>query len=104
MQISSLSLQYIKVPVTAVVNGASTNPTADTVVMAFVAPSVNPAPADWQIASWETATAPTTTYYARCLIGPGGTIALPAAHYYVWVKITDSPEVPAIVAGTLTVT
>ena len=81
------------------------NPTADTVTMAFTAAGVDPVLGDYKTASWETdATTTPSTYYARCLVGPGGTVTLAAGTYEVWVKITDSPEVPVKRSGTLVVT
>ncbi len=42
---------------------------------------------------------------ATMLVGPGTTLVFTvAALYVVWVKITATPEVPIIAAGTLTVT
>lgn len=104
--ISVLDLEYVRVPVSAKTAGADVNPTSDTVVMAFTAiPGVDPVGGDWKTSSWETdATTTPSTYYARCLIGPGGTIALAVGSYQVWVKVTDSPEVPVKRAGVLVVT
>jgi len=79
------------------------DPTSDTVQMAFV--NGEPTSGDWKTATWEadSSTNP-TTYYARCLVGPGGTVTLSDGDYQVWVKITDSPEVPVLKAGRLVVT
>ena len=86
-------------------SGAAVNPTADTVTMAFTAAGVDPVPGDYKTSTWETdATTTPSTYYARCLVGPAGTVALAAGTYEVWVKITDSPEVPVKRSGTLVVT
>ena len=92
LQISSLSTEYIKVEVT---RDDGTNPTADTVKMAFVADGVTPATGDFKVADWQTiGVGAENHYYIRCLIGPAGTIALAAGLYVVWVKISDSPETP----------
>lgn len=99
--IASASLQYVRAPVAATVNGAAFNPTVDTVQMAFTSTFREPVLADFNAGSWETAG---STYYARCLVGPGGAVALAAGVWFVWVKITDSPEIPVLPAGTLTVT
>lgn len=90
---STLTREYVPVTVSASAAGAPVNPTSDQVQMAFVAPGTNPGVGDWQAAIWDTATA-NGVYTALCLIGPGGTITLPAGVYSVWVKITDSPEIP----------
>lgn len=104
LRISALSLEYVRVRVQASEAGSAVNPTSDTVVMAFVAEGASPGASDWKTASWETDTTTTPdTYYARCLVGPSGTVALTAAIYDVWVKVTDSPEVPALRAGNLEV-
>ena len=73
--------------------------------MAFTAAGVDPVGGDYKTSSWETdATTTPNTYLARCLVGPGGTVALAAGTYEVWVKITDSPEIPVLRSGTLVVT
>jgi hypothetical protein len=101
---STLSLEYVRVRVQATESGAAQDPTGDTVAMAFVAAAVNPGGTDWKTASWETDTTTTPdTYYARCLVGPAGTVTLAAGTYDVWVKVTDSPEIPALRAGSLEV-
>jgi hypothetical protein len=100
MKIEIDSLQYVKVPVSAVVDGDAYDPTADTVKMAFTARFTNPVSGDWKSAVWETSG---TRYYAKCLVGPGGTVALTAGSYKVWVKVTDSPEAPILPSGELVV-
>lgn len=98
-RISHLSTEYIRAPVIATEAGAAVNPTSDTVEMAF--PAEGEAPADWVAASWETAG---TIHFARCHVGPdGGDIELDAGLYDVYVKITDSPEVPVKKSGLLEV-
>lgn len=90
MKLSTLTLQYVKVPVTAEVSGAAIDPTGDAVQMAFPVRGVKPVTNDWKTASWETMDG---TYLARCLVGPGGTVTLGVGLYDVHVKITDSPEI-----------
>lgn len=105
LTISSLSKEYVRVRVTAREDGAVVNPTADTVEMAFTASEAEPSGGDWKTAEWETdANTEPDTYYARCLVGPGGTVALTDGTYRVWVKITDSPEIPVKRSGLLIVT
>lgn len=104
LDISTASLAYVLVPVRARAAGAAYDPTADTVAMAFTAAAATPVTGDWKTASWETdATTTPDTYYARCLVGTGGTVALTAATYTVWVKITDNPETPVLRAGLVRV-
>lgn len=102
---SALSLEYVKVIVAARVSGTTVNPTGDTVQMAFTAIDVDPIAGDWKAASWETdATTSPITYFARCLVGPAGTITLVVGTYDCWVRITDSPEIPARKSGNLQIT
>ena len=86
-------------------NGATVNPTADTVQMAFISGGAEPAGGDWKTAVAETdGTTNPDTHLARCLVGPGGTATLADGTYDVWVKIADSPETPVKKSGVLIVT
>lgn len=100
LEISSLSVQYVKVPVRATVNGQPHDPTGDVVQIAIVGHDVTPAPADWHTGSWETT--PQGEYLARLLVGPGQ-LPLAVGFYDVWVKIVDNPETPVLEAGILRV-
>lgn len=103
-QISTASTEYVLARVTARVSGGFANPTTNTVQMAFLATQLAPISGDWKSASWETdAVSEPDTYYARCLVGPAGTVTLAAGDYEVWVKITDSPENPVLRCGQLRV-
>lgn len=88
------SLEYLKVPVTAPVGV-----TIDTQVVeiAVMAPASQPEEADWRNAEWSDGNV------ARILIGPGEKVLTPGS-YMVWVRITDTPEIPVLTAGTITVT
>lgn len=84
------------------------NPTADTVEMAFPVTGVEPVGGDWKGSIWYTDTTSTPTrYYARCLVGTtgtsGGAVTLADGLYDVWVRVTDSPEVPVLKTGKLEV-
>lgn len=96
MVIAASSLEFVRVKVSATENGQPVDPSADVVAMAFVKPGA--APATFVTATWE---ADGTSYHARCLIGPGGTVTLAPGDYVVWVKITDSPEAPVLRAPGL---
>ena len=99
------STQYVQVQIQATVNGVAYNPAGDTVQMAFIPvafPALSPGPADWHPATWETDTG--GVYWATCLVGPAGGVALGAGSYVVWVKVTDSPAVPVIPGPVLNVT
>lgn len=103
-EISAASLEYVRVPVAAQSSGIAVNPTADVVQLAFMSGRTNPATGDWKAASWDTdVTTVPPTYRARCLVGPGGAVTLSPGTYLVWVKVTDSPEMPVKPAGPLKV-
>ena len=95
----STSLEEVPALVTTPVG---INPTGSTVQMAFLAlpPPTQPAANQWQAAIWQSTSQPFT---ALCLVGPNGTITLAAGQWYVWVKITGSPEIPVKFAGVLQV-
>lgn len=98
---SALSLEYVRVRVKATEAGAPVNPTTDSVQMAFPVIEVDPVGGDWKTAAWETANG---VYFARCLVGPGGTINLPVGIYDVWVKVLTNPEQPAMRSGRIGIT
>jgi hypothetical protein len=102
-RVSVLSLEYVRAPVRALKNGVPFDPTGDTVQLAFLPTGSSPTSGDWKTSSWEVGAAGTqsATYFARCLVGPGGAITLALGVYVVWVKVTDAPEVPVLQAGTL---
>jgi len=92
-QISSISTEYVKVKVS---KDDKTSPTSDTVAMAFLLTETSPTIGDWLTAGWQTMTVDgETVYLARCLVGPGGVKTLSPGEYWVWVKVTDNPEIPA---------
>jgi hypothetical protein len=101
VRLSSLSTEYVRVPVAAEEDGAAVDPTAATVEFAF--PADGTAPSSWETGEWETdsRTNP-ATYYARILVGAGD-LDLAAGDYDVWVRVTLSPEVATHQAGTLTI-
>lgn len=102
LTISTLSTEYVRVPVQAQVNGTDIDPTGDTVQMAFVAQGTTPGPTDLKPASWETdPTVSPAIHYVRALVGPSGVIALAAAVWDVYVKVQDNPETPVKKAGPL---
>jgi hypothetical protein len=99
---SVLSVEYVKVPVSAEESGAAVDITADVVEMAFPLQDVAPVSGDWETAAWETdATTTPDTYLARCLVGPGGAATLVVGTYDVYVRVTDTPEVVVRRAGNL---
>lgn len=104
LTISAGSKEYVRVPISATVAGASVNPTGDTVKMAFMGDASTPTSGDLETAVWDTDTTTNpTTYRAACLVGPGGTVVLTAGTYAVWVQVTDNPEIVLRKAGMLKV-
>ncbi len=103
-EISTASLEYVRVRVQATSSGVAVNPTGDSVSMAFLTTNVAPVSGDFKTATWDTdATTTPVTYRAQCLVGPSGTVTLAAGTYAVWVKVTDSPEVVVKRCGQLKV-
>lgn len=101
---SVLALRYVRVRTSARQAGAAADLSGTTVQMAFTDPDTDPVSGDWKTGSWDTDTTTSPdSYYARCLVGPGGTIALPVGTYAVHVKVTASPEVPVERAGLMKV-
>jgi hypothetical protein len=104
--LSKLSTEYILIPVAATKVGLPYNPTSDTVQFAFMpTPTQIPASGDWVAGSWDSI--PSNIIYpytAKCLVGPTGTITLGTGTYVIYIKITDSPEVPVLPAGQLVMT
>lgn len=100
-EISSLSSQYVMAAVsfTDPVTGALLSPSADPVQFAFTTVLADPLGGDWVTASWRSGGPP---YVAQCMVGPAGHV-LGKGDYRVWVKITDSPEIPALRVGFLRV-
>lgn len=93
LRVSTLSRQYIAVPVTNLLD-LTADPTADTVEMAFKQGPAVPASGDWKAASWGTFGG---QHVALCLIGPsGGEVELAAGTWWPWVKLTDAPEAPVL--------
>lgn len=99
MQLSSLSTEYIRVPVVAEVAGVPVNPTVYSVYMAIIPIGTLPAVADWKVAFWETIGG---RYFAVLLVGPDGGVIAPAmGDYSIFVKIDAGIETPVIEAGFL---
>lgn len=95
------SRDWVRVAITGVDKGQLISPLNDPVQMAFTAIDVDPVSGDWNAAEWEQAG---RTYYARCLVGPGGTVTLAKGSYSIWVQITASPTQPVLRGGTLQIT
>lgn len=102
--ISSLTTEYVRVPVSATEAGVAVSPVSDTVDMAFVTAGSVPDDLDWASASWEQ-DASTGTLYARTLVGPdGGDVTLSSGGPYdIYVRIADNPETIVHRVGALAV-
>jgi hypothetical protein len=100
---SQLATQYVFIPVTATKSGQPYNPTGDPVVFAFMpTPTQVPQTSDWVAGSWDTDTASVLyPYSAKCLVGPSGVINPGIGRYVIYLKITDNPEIPVLIAGQL---
>lgn len=97
---SVLSTRNVRVQVSDEVNGSVlVDPTGDTVAFAFMAPGVDPDLLDLITASWQTVG---TNFYAILAVGPAGH-NLAVGTYIIWIKITDSPEIPVEPVGVLRV-
>jgi hypothetical protein len=100
---SQLATMYVFVPVAATRSGLPYNPTGDPVQMAFMPTATQvPANTDWVSASWDTDTASVLyPYSVKCLVGPSGVINPGIGRYIMYLKITDNPETPVLIAGQL---
>lgn len=102
VSMSRLSLQYLVVPVQATRAGEPYNPTGDAVQFAFVSSFGSvPTSGQWVGGEWVTLPNYNYPYACQCLVGPGGSTAPTTGMYVVWVQITDSPEIPVLIAGQL---
>lgn len=103
---SVLDTDYLAYPVLIIgANGQRLNPTGDVVQFAFMPnpANANPGVSDWHTGSWFTST--NSSYYAQVLLGPanGGVVPAPTGTglWNVWIKVTDSPQVPIWQVDTL---
>jgi hypothetical protein len=103
--LSQLATEYIFIPVSVTKAGVAYNPTGDAVQFAFMpTPTQVPQNADWVSGSWVTeSTNVLYPYSAQCLVGPSGTITLGVGTYIIYIKVTDSPEIPVLVGGQVQV-
>jgi len=102
VEISSLSKQYVTVPVTY-----TDDVTGNTVEFAFTQ-GAEPVEADWASGDWDgAATAISASEYrqtARALVGPATDFVLTDGWWFAWLRVTASPEVPVLKAGSFLVT
>lgn len=100
--ISSLSTQYVKVPVTITENDVVIDPTTDDVEFAYTADATTePEESDWVDGLWETAAG---RYLAKVLTGPTGGVVDPGdGAWQLWVRISHAPETIVMPAGTVVI-
>lgn len=97
--ISSQSREYLRYWVKAKVDGLDYNPTSDNVE--FACPVAGGTPTVWVDGVWEEVEG---SFFALGLIGPGTGMALSAGEYDVYIRITDSPEIPVKKVDRLKIT
>ena len=94
LKIPSLSVEYLKIPI----SGASDLATFP-VEMAVVPDGQDPDSDDWKTAEWSTGGE------AMVLIGPGTTLPLTKGVTYVaWARLTLAPETPVLTSGKVHIT
>lgn len=97
VEIPSISVEYARVKLSADVTLGT-----QTVQMAFLTSSTaEPTGGDWQAATWLGDAG--TTRHAGVLVGPGAFV-LTEGEWWVWWRITDTPEVPARRGGRIRIT
>lgn len=87
------------VSATVRLDGGQTDPTDLGVEMALVegSPEANPPEeGDWKTAAWAEGGPP---YRARLLVGPGQDVVPTPGLHTLWVRLTDTPEIPIRPSG-----
>lgn len=97
--ISSQSREYLRYWVKAKVNGLDYDPMADDVE--FACPAAGGTPTVWIDGIWEEVEG---SFFALGLIGPGTGLVLSPGEYDVYIRITDSPEIPVKKVDRLKIT
>lgn len=106
------SVETVRIPYASLSTlGVLEDPTASTVEIGFSA-ARETEPASWNTAAWETSeklrlpvggTIVETPYKATILVGSGATDLAEGLHA-MWLRVTDSPEVPIRFVGFIEVT
>lgn len=106
IRISSISKEYVKVPVRGFESGSVVDPTGFTTRLAFTTENVEPLESDWITGEWETwPTSSEEFYLARALVGPGSSLELTDGQYDIWVNIqTPTEDIRKRADGRLIVT
>lgn len=101
-KIPVITREFYRIPVELTVDGSVVDPTGLTVEFAIVGTGITPSTGDWVAGSWETLTSSGQTL-ARILVGDATTDfpLVVGTVYDAWLRITDSPERPARLCGTI---
>lgn len=96
------SIAYVPAIIEARPAGTVYDPTGDTVQYQFVNVGANPG-STWLFGLWQTIlTGATPEYRALCMAGPGQQFVPKQGHtYWLFVRVTDNPEIPVL--GPVTV-
>lgn len=97
---SVLSTDWVRIKVSAVVNGVYVDLSQDVVQFAFPVSAVAPVSGDWKTGSWTTTTQ-VGQYWAQILVGPTGSPVLAVGVYDIWIKVFDTPAVPTELRGQI---
>lgn len=99
--LAASSTEYVSADISAMVGGASFDPTAYPVNFTFMSTPGQPSSGDWHTGQWANNTAP---YIAEILIGPAnGGLVLSTGIYTIWAQVVTSTQVPVLEVGTLQV-
>jgi hypothetical protein len=105
LRISSLTTEYVRVPVRVREEGVFVDPTDEDVELAytvFANPPTEPEESDWVAGSWETDNG---RYFARVLTGPeDGDVDPGDGTWHLWVRVMRDPETPVRLSGTVVIT
>jgi len=96
LRVSAVGTDFVDVEVTA-----AESPIAQPLFFAFVVRHTDVDTATWTPGSWFADA--NGVYWARCLVGPDGAVALERGLYLMYVKWEMGSQKPAPCAGTLEV-
>jgi hypothetical protein len=100
--LSSVTTEYVRVPVAAKEAGQVVNPTSFSVRFAAKAAGAEPGSGDWVFGDWEEEAGP--RYLARVLVGPSGPLNPGDGNWRLWVEINAQPEKIIRDSGSLVIT
>lgn len=104
IDLHSQEIRFLPVTATDPGTGAPVDLSGDVVEVALTLPGERPADADWVVCAWST-DVPGSVELRFNLSGGFDLIALGAAYYLIWVRVTDAPERPILSAfGGINVT